>query len=92
VFVAVVDMLSRITNLRREPRRLVRYSAWLRIDQDSPLVRCVLWDISDGGARIAVADPKALPERFTLMLTQQMHRQCQVRWRDERFVGVKFVE
>jgi c-di-GMP-binding flagellar brake protein YcgR len=92
VLVAVVIMLSRITELRRERRRLVRYAAWLCIDDNSPLIRCVLWDISNGGARIAVAETKELPENFKLMLTDQIVRQCQVRWRDERFVGVKFLE
>jgi hypothetical protein len=91
VLVAVLSMLSRITDLRSEPRRTVRYAAWLRVEGDAPLVRCVLWDISDGGARIAVADPKGLPEKFTLLLTQQMVRRCQVRWRDDRFVGVRFL-
>ena len=91
VLVAVVSMLTRVTDLRREPRRLVRYKAWLRIDEDAPLVRCVLWDISDGGARIAVADPQGLPEQFSLRLTEQMVRKCKVRWRDDRFVGVMFL-
>jgi hypothetical protein len=84
-------MLNRMPDLRRERRRLVRYAAWLRISDNSPLIRCMLWDISSGGARIAVADTKGLPDRFTLMLTEQMARQCEVRWRDERFVGVKFL-
>jgi c-di-GMP-binding flagellar brake protein YcgR len=92
VFVAVVNMLSRLTELRRERRRHVRYAAWLCIDDKSPLIRCVLWDISSGGARIAVADTKGLPDQFTLRLTEQIVRQCQVRWRDERFVGVKFLD
>jgi len=33
-----------------------------------------------------------LPERFTLMFSDGTHRRCQVRWRGEKFIGVKFVE
>lgn len=57
-------------------------------------VRCVVWDMSDGGARLAIAYPTAeLPRRFTLLLTKDasVRRTCEVVWMDERFVGVRFV-
>jgi hypothetical protein len=55
---------------------------------------CVIWDMSDGGARLAVACPNAqLPRTFTLVLTKDanVRRSCEVVWTDSRFVGVKFV-
>jgi PilZ domain-containing protein len=57
-------------------------------------VRCVIWDMSDGGARLAIAYPTAdLPHTFTLLLTKdaKVRRNCEVVWTDSRFVGVKFV-
>jgi hypothetical protein len=63
-----------------------------KVDDDSPNLPCVIWDISDEGAKLAAARPLLLPERFTLMFSDGTHRRCQVRWRGEKFIGVKFVE
>jgi hypothetical protein len=57
-------------------------------------VRCVIWDMSDGGARLAVAHPLAdLPGTFTLVLYKDgsVQRNCEVVWTDARYVGVRFV-
>jgi hypothetical protein len=54
----------------------------------------VIWDISNGGARLAVAHPLTdLPTRFTLLLSRdgRVQRSCEIVWIDKRFVGVKFV-
>jgi hypothetical protein len=56
-------------------------------------VDCVIWDMSEGGARLAVALPLAeLPPRFTLNLFKDcaVQKDCEVVWSDKRFVGVKF--
>jgi hypothetical protein len=62
---------------------------------DTPPVPCVIWDISDGGARLAIAHSSlsVLPQKFTLVLLKEagVMRNCQVVWRDARFVGVKFI-
>jgi hypothetical protein len=75
--------------LRRPSRRAttVTFAA-----EKSP-VACVIWDISEGGARLAVAHPLAtLPHHFTLNLSkdESVRRDCEVVWTDSRFVGVKF--
>jgi PilZ domain len=57
-------------------------------------IGCVIWDISDGGARLTIASPLAsLPHTFTLSLFKDasLQRKCEVVWTDARFVGVKFV-
>jgi len=59
-----------------------------------PPLRCVVWDISDSGARLAVARPlMTLPPRFLLQLDKdgRVQRKCEVVWTDASFVGVKFV-
>jgi PilZ domain len=55
----------------------------------------VIWDISEGGARLAVALPLAdLPNHFILVLRKDrsVQKHCEVVWTDKRFVGVKFTE
>lgn len=57
-------------------------------------VPCVIWDMSDGGARLAIARPIAeLPSAFSLLLTKdgRLRRNCEVVWTDPQFVGVKFI-
>jgi c-di-GMP-binding flagellar brake protein YcgR len=84
---------------RQEKRKSFRYpkrrAAEVIFGAHEPPVRCVIWDISDGGARLAVARPLAeLPPTFTLVLFKDnasAQRDCQVVWTDARFVGVKFV-
>lgn len=72
----------------------MRRAATVALSAASSPVRCVIWDISDGGARLAIACPTAeLPRSFALLLTKDasIRRNCEVVWTDSRFVGVKFV-
>jgi hypothetical protein len=60
---------------------------------EKPSVGCVIWDISQGGARLTVEHPLAdLPHHFILNLFKDgsVKRDCEVIWIDMRFVGVKF--
>jgi len=55
---------------------------------------CVLWDISDAGARIAAARAGVLPDVFGLFLTKdgKSRRFCRVAWRRGGQLGVQFVD
>ena len=57
-------------------------------------IRCVILDMSDGGARLAgFACPIAnLPPAFTLSLFEdiRVRRDCEVVWANKRCMGVKF--
>jgi hypothetical protein len=56
-------------------------------------LRCVIWDMSEGGARLAIACPAAdVPREFQLVLTSDgtVRRDCEVVWTNTQFVGVKF--
>jgi hypothetical protein len=78
---------------RKAFRRPARRAATVTFAAEEPPVTCVIWDISDGGARLAVAHPSAnLPQHFTLNLFKDgsVRRDCEVVWTDARFVGVKF--
>ena len=86
-------MLARLREKRKNPRRPMRRAAEVILGEHEPPVRCVIWDISDGGARLAVAHPsESLPRTFTLALYKDasVHRNCEVVWVDTKYVGVKF--
>jgi hypothetical protein len=86
-------MLARSREDRKAVRRFMRRAATLTFGDQKPSVECVIWDISEGGARLAVALPLAdLPQNFTLNLfkDENVQRKCEVVWMDKRFVGVKF--
>jgi PilZ domain len=88
-------MLARHREDRRSVRRFTRRGATVSFSADKPSVDCVIWDISDGGARLAVALPLAdLPRHFILNLfrDESVQRHCEVVWMDKRFVGVRFTE
>jgi hypothetical protein len=89
----VAMMLTQRHEKRRSLRRPMRRAAEIMFGADQPRVRCVIWDISDGGARLAVAYPLVdLPRTFTLLLSKDasIQRNCEVVWIDSRYVGVRF--
>ena len=86
-------MLTRLREGRKTSRLPARRAATVSFGTETPPVTCVIWDISEGGARLAVARPlKDLPPRFTLNLYKDgsIKWNCEVVWTDSRFVGVKF--
>jgi PilZ domain-containing protein len=80
-------------DLRKVKRTPRRQAAWVVLDGGAQ-VACVLWDISDAGARIAAARAGALPDIFALFLSKdgKARRFCRVAWRRGGQLGVQFVE
>lgn len=81
-----------IKDNRKAPRKQMRYSAWARL-ADKSLHGCVLFDISDTGARIEVENAAVLPETFVLLLAgrnSKARRYCRIVWREPHQVGVQF--
>lgn len=81
------------TEQRKWRRHGVIHTAWMRTANDPLPVVCVLWDVSEGGARLSVANPEALPEKLTIMLKRDdaAGAVCRVAWRDREHIGVEFV-
>ena len=55
---------------------------------------CVIWDVSDKGARLVVPSAKDVPKTFVLTITRKKQERfyCRVIWRTECQVGVSFLE
>jgi len=87
-------MLAPRQDKRKTRRQPMRRAADVFFGAKESSVRCVIWDISEGGARLAIAHPLMdLPPRFILSIGKvgDFRRKCEVVWTDTRFVGVKFV-
>ena len=86
-------------NQRHEQRKAIRRpacrAATVSFGRGKPFVNCQIWDISEDGARLAVAHSLAdLPQHFILSWFKDgsAKRNCEVVWTDRRFVAVKFTE
>jgi hypothetical protein len=79
---------------RRFDRKNFERMVALDLGDGSASTSCEILDISDGGARLRplMCAPKALPEKFTLLLSTcgRVRRNCQVIWRSADELGVQF--
>jgi len=61
------------------------------IEFNGGAIDCVIRNISDTGAALEVTSPVGIPETFNLVISgDHTTRPCQVAWRKERRIGVKF--
>jgi hypothetical protein len=58
------------------------------------IAKCAVLDISKSGARIALDQSVTLPVEFTLQMSKNgaVRRQCQLIWRNNNEIGVRFCE
>jgi hypothetical protein len=79
---------------RRSKRVPRRSAAWIELAGDGARIPCVVWDMSDGGARLAAPRPRELPPAFKLVLARDgdAERLCQVVWRNDKQLGVEFLQ
>lgn len=83
------------TQSRRHVRKPTRLPALVRSTDGGTLVgRCLIVDMSEGGARLKFEGVPDLPPSFILVLSRDgyAHRHCEVRWRTETEIGVQFVK
>jgi hypothetical protein len=80
-------------DLRKTPRKRVNAAAFLYTTDGWPLAECRLKDISAGGARLALSVGGEVPNEFLLSLSRDgtVRRRCQIAWRAEDQIGVRFV-
>ena len=88
-------MIAQHRDQRKAQRRPMRRAAVVSFAHPSKCFACVVWDMSDSGARLAIACPTAeVPHKFDLLLTKDgsVRRNCEIVWTNSRFVGVKFLQ
>jgi hypothetical protein len=83
------DLFFKDHDRRRERRRATRLRAWADPGGVAPVVDCVIHDLSEGGANVAAANGRALPDAFRLELDATMPLgEARVVWRNGAAAGV----
>jgi hypothetical protein len=74
-------------------RRRVEYAGTIQRSRGRQDL-CVIWDVSEKGARIVVPSAKDVPDKFVLTVgrDRQQRQYCRVMWRTECQIGVSFLE
>ena len=60
----------------------------------SPMIACVVFDLSEADAILIMPRSIELPAEFNLVFSRnnQVHRQCSIAWRSSNTIGVRFVQ
>jgi PilZ domain len=77
---------------RKSNRRPIGTRAWADFGPDARMHQCFIKDMSDTGARLAMALSVPVPPEFVLQFSPDgsVGRRCEVRWRSGIEIGVKF--
>ncbi len=72
----------------------MRRAAWLDLGGNAAPIPCVVWDLSEGGCRLAAPHAIKLPEVFALTMNAKadVRHSCCVVWQRGVYVGVKFID
>jgi hypothetical protein len=74
---------------RVNPSGLVSKAGTIITDVKAPAVKCMVVDLSAGGACLEVPDPDRLPKRFVL-LHGSTKKSCRIVWKRFHRIGVQF--
>jgi PilZ domain len=86
-------LFDRSSNLERRAldRRKMLGSGVLSFAGGNCTMDCVVLDLSEGGARLRPADMLACPDDFLLATKEGGRIACQIVWRRNDLVGVRFI-
>lgn len=88
---AIIGARPSFIDQRRSPREHVRFPAWIDIGNGAALRDCTVLDVSEDGARIALAAPRELPAEFHLVLSRNgTRRRCRLVWRSHDEAGLSY--
>ena len=77
---------------RNAPRQRVHHPAMVNRDDGTPLLNCMIWDVSALGAKLTVAADERIPDQFMLLFHRGGgSRWCRVIWRTTLEIGVEFI-
>ena len=77
----------------RDPRKSLRQPGWVTFEGGFATRQCIVEDLSASGAKITTEEPVVLPASFRVAFARDARtgRNCDVVWRRNQTVGVKFV-
>ncbi|NJL08541.1 MAG: DUF2336 domain-containing protein [Methylacidiphilales bacterium] len=83
---------KRHASRRRAPRRLIQSRGAVATLDGRAIATCTIADVSAGGAKLVFAQATEVPERIVLLLSASgdARRICDVMWRDDTAIGVRF--
>jgi len=78
---------------RKHPRQNMRWKALIVAVSGSVVCECMMANVSKAGAKLFMRTPADVPNDFVLVLAKkaEVRRLCEVTWRDENSIGVKFI-
>jgi hypothetical protein len=78
---------------RSGPRKAVDYPVFIDAGDGSAMRHGIVWDISDGGAKLIVSTLTNVPDKFTMLLASEpsVRYACQVVWRSDGQIGIEFL-
>jgi hypothetical protein len=74
-------------DLRQSSRHSLHYPACIEVGNGAAPLNCMIFDVSERGARLTVGTRTEIPEEFVLVF----RRHCRVVRRSEGQVGVEFI-
>lgn len=86
--------MAKDRGLRRHERRAFGYAAAVDFQDGKPPRRCIVIDISEGGARLQLMRSERVPDTVKVMFSSggRVARLARVRWRSLPEFGVQFVK
>jgi two-component system chemotaxis response regulator CheY len=84
---------TEMTNRRRLVRHRMVKHGQIAYGEGAHTVDCLIRDLSEGGARIQVANAQDLPSELVLSFDDGgAPRPCMVRWRQSKALGIEFID
>jgi hypothetical protein len=75
----------------RRAQRLRTFKGGSILFGTAPAIDCVIRNMSETGALLAVESPVGIPDEFTLLIKPELiKRACRVAWRKADRIGVHF--
>jgi hypothetical protein len=79
--------------LRTEARQRVFKAGKIIVKQGASVFDCVVRNLSDTGASVDLGSTAGVPDTFVLICDSgRISRPCQVVWRTDRRIGLRFAE
>ena len=78
---------------RKTPRQEMHWKALIVGVEGSIVAECMTMNVSANGARLLLPPSVEVPDSFALILAKNggVRRKCEVTWRSDQSVGVRFV-